>query len=36
MTYFELFSFVAGVLAPLLVAIGYGIVYTINDKKEDK
>lgn len=36
MTYFELFSFIAGVLVPLLVVIGYGIVYTINDKKENK
>lgn len=38
MTYFELFSFLAGVFAPLLVAIGCGIGFIIKDnkKKEDK
>lgn len=36
MTYFELFSFLGGILAPIVVAVGYGIFYTINDEKEDK
>ena len=34
MTYFELFSFLIGVLSPMLVAVCYGIFYTINDEKE--
>lgn len=34
MTYFELSCFLCGILAPIVVAIGYGIVYTIKDKKD--
>lgn len=36
MTHFELFCFVFGVTAPLIVSIAYGIYDTISKRKADK